>query len=101
MTKLEVFRRIYDLYSEAEDYINQVPSDLNTFFFENTYSNNREMIVDVLMRAYFTESENESVYWFLYEWHNNKDLTISIDDHEYKFNTIDDYIDYLKQYEGW
>ena len=100
MTKLEVFRKIYDLHDEGEKYYNEVPSDLACGLFDNRYSTNRDMTVDVLMRAYFTPSENEDVCWFLYEWYNNKSLTITIASEEFSFDTVDEYIVYLTR-RGW
>lgn len=101
MTKIEVFKKIFELHSKAEEYYETVPSDLSSIFFENEYSNNREMIVEVLMRAYFTETENASIGWFLYDWYSDRELFAVVDGQEYKFETIDDYIAYLTEYEGW
>ena len=101
MTKSELFKRIFELNAAGEEYCSKIPSEIRACFFDNPYATNREVVIDLLMKAYFTESEYESMNWFLYEWINNNNLSCFINGKEYKFSSIDEYISFLKEHENW
>lgn len=37
MTKIELFKKIYDNHCKTEKWIDSIPSDIRTAFYDNTY----------------------------------------------------------------
>lgn len=99
-TKLiEVVRQLKELDTVAQEYLDQVPTDLSVAVFDNTYVNSKGEAYDVLVHALFG-SMSADIFWFLYEWKpGSKDVQIILADGTYIFlETEEDYYKYLKDY---
>lgn len=94
---VDVVRKLKNYDDEKSKYIESIPSDISSAFFDNTYTNAQSMQVDCLMEALFGNMI-EDVCWFLYEFKAGKSSgphCILKDGTEYTFNTNEDYYDYL------
>jgi len=98
MSKEQLFREIYKLQQEADEYIDKLPSDIATSYVDNGYVNPQLLIQEKLMQAVFNE-HYESVCWFLYEW--KRGYEVGIGGIETKIYSIDEYIEWMKLNEGF
>lgn len=103
MTKSDVLRKIVQLHNEQNAYIDSIPNEFSSLIFDNEYTNCCGMMVDTLIDSYFG-NHAESISWFLYEWKpgfsagcvDEAGLKVTVD-----IDNIDDYITYMKEYEGF
>jgi len=100
MSKEQLFREIYKLYQEAEEYLNKLPDDIrySGYIFDNGCINPLMIMKDRLMEAAFGE-HYQSVEWFLYEWQPGYE--VGVDGVETKIHNIDEYIAWMKLNEGF
>jgi hypothetical protein len=87
---LEDFDRITnqlkESYIEREEYLDNIPSDINMIFCDNAYANSLGMDNDFLLRELFGEI-SDHVFWYMYEWNpghqiEDKGITYMINSHE-------------------
>jgi hypothetical protein len=79
-------------------YLDSIPPDINSVFFDNAYVNNLAMQRDVLIEELFGDMA-EDVFWFLYEFEAGKSPgphLILADGIKYTFVTDESYYEYLK-----
>lgn len=98
MRKSDIFRALYKSYVARGEYIDKVPGDIVVSVFDNKYVNLLQDDNSMMMSVLFGE-HTEAVEWFLYEWDESKIATIN--DKEYFFKDIEQYIDYMKANEGF
>lgn len=99
MNKERAFRELYRLSKLRDDYLDTVPSDLYPTVIDNKYVNIVVHERDMLLRLVFGD-QAESVEWFLYEWKPGYD--VGCDGVELRpINNIDEYIEYLREHEGF
>jgi hypothetical protein len=100
MKKEQLFRDIYKLQQEADEYIKKLPSDIKRsgIIFDNGYFVPQMIIKDKLMEAAFGE-HYQSVEWFLYEWEPG--FEVRFEDKGAKIYSIDEYIQWMKLNEGF
>lgn len=98
---IEDFERILRLLREErvklDQYINNisiVDSALADVVIENKYTEQLSNLYDKLFQELFGELYEE-VSWFLYEW--TAGFTVKVSDVTYTINSIEDYIEYIKQ----
>jgi hypothetical protein len=101
MSKIELFRKIYDNHCKTEKWIDSIPSDIRTAFYDNTYIETLQQQSDMLIKQIFSEEEIGDMEWFLYEWANGGDRIWRINGQEFGFENIDDYIEMLVEHRGW
>ena len=101
MNKIELLRELYKNHVEGEDWISSVPNEVSPAFFDNPYIHSMEKRNELLSSLIFTEAELGWVHWFMYDWHNSKDLTVFKCDIEFNFDDIEDFLKYLCLYENW
>lgn len=99
MNKERAFRELYRLSKKRDDYLNTVPSDLYPAVIDNVYVNIITHERDMLLRLVFGEHA-EAVEWFLYEWEPGYEVGTE-DALMRPINDIDEYIEYLRQHEGF
>lgn len=81
-----------------DEWLNSLPNDLHSAFFDNAYVNSICIQRDVLIEAAFGNCK-EDVFWFLYEFNICKTTgphIITQDGTEYTFNTDEDFYKYLE-----
>lgn len=98
MKKSEVFRKLVQLRTDADVFIDSIPSPINEAIFDNDYSNAQGLMIDMLSDAYFGKHA-ESVNWFLYEW--KPGYTVSIDGKETVIEYLDEYIEWMIENEDF
>lgn len=98
MKKSDVFRKLVKLRTDADVFMNSIPSPINDAIFDNDYSNSQGLMIDMLTDEYFGKHA-ESVYWFLYEW--KPGYTVSIDGKEKGINSLDEYIKWMIEHEDF
>lgn len=99
MNKEQVFRKIVKLQTDADAWLDTVPRDINSAFFDNDYVNNLRMMIDLLMDQCFDE-HSSWVEWFLHEW--KPGYEVGYDNTELvPINNIDDMINWLKAHGGF
>jgi len=101
MTKIKLFRKIYENHCKTEQWIDSIPSDIRTAFYDNLYIETLHGQNDMLIKQIFSEDEIIDMEWFLYEWSNRSDMTWRINGQEKGFENIDDYIEMLVEHRGW
>jgi hypothetical protein len=98
MTKEQLFRNMVALQTVANDYIKQIPTDIQDSFFDNGYVNTIRMMNDELIEVAFGE-HYPSVEWFLYEW--KPGYEVGYDGKFTVINNLDEYIEWMKLVEGF
>jgi hypothetical protein len=83
----------------ADDWMDKVPSEINSAFFDNPFVDALQHTKDLLLIALFDKPLLDEVNWFLYEWKAERDVslrTISFPDGcKYIINNLDDFVNYL------
>jgi hypothetical protein len=96
MSKKTLLKRIFIENQKADKWLDTVPPQINSMFFDNPYINSHQKVVDLCINHIFSENEEQTwAYWFLYDWGNNHSLTICIDDKEYSFGDADKLLDFM------
>lgn len=78
-----------------EVYINAIPEDIRSSFFDNEYANIDGLMIDYLSKLLLGDLY-EDVAWYLYEC-NSRCNKIWYDDREYLINSTEDYLNYAKR----
>lgn len=91
----EVVTQIRNIEDAKDRYMDSIPTDIRDAFFDNEYTNNQGLMFDVVFNALFGETLTEDVFWFLYEW--KPGYSVTVEDREYKIETIDEYFEYIKK----
>lgn len=79
-------------HKESHDWLEQLPRDIQSAFYENTYVNNILLDQDRLLK-FAVGDLYEDIQWFLYDW--KPGFEIQVNETEYIIETLDDYINYL------
>jgi hypothetical protein len=83
----------------ANEWMDKVPSEINSAFFDNPYVDSIQHANSILLTALFDKPLYDEVNWFLYEWKAEKDVslrTISFPDGcKYIINDLHDFVNYL------
>jgi hypothetical protein len=101
MHKLDIFREIYRLRREGDEWLDKIPKEVSSVFFENPYVDSLYRINDLLTKKVFTESEIEDMDWFLVDWFFSQDLAAVLNGKEVAIHSIDDYINLLINEGNW
>ena len=78
------------------EYLDQIPEDIQTSFFDNFYSNSQGRVADQLADMLFDEYA-EDVDWFLYECDYDKIAQIQVGDRVYHIDSMETYFEYARQ----
>lgn len=100
MTKAELFRNLVKLYATSDSWLNTVPREINSVFFDNPAMDAMYNANTMLIREYFGEHA-EAVEWFIYEWKPGYTVRAPESQDEIPINSIDEYVAYMKLYEGF
>lgn len=98
MNKKELFRELYKSKIDNDAYLETIPKDINTAFFDNKYVNNLEQDKANLIKLAFGEHWY-SIEWFLNEW--KPGYEVGMKDVFTKINDIDQYIQWMEENEGF
>jgi hypothetical protein len=98
LTKEKLFRELYKSSKERDAYIDAIPNDIKSAFFDNSYVNSALMDLDMLIYYVFGDFA-ESIFWFLNEWEPG--FEVSFNEETAIINNIDEYIVWLKNVEIW
>jgi len=97
MTKEDIFRKLYESELNRVAYIDSIPIDIRSGVFDNLYVNEYDRDHVMMLNHIFGDA-TDSITWFLYEWAPGWE--VGYHGIERKINTIDEYIDWLKNIEG-
>jgi len=100
MNREELFKYIYRQNIKMSDYLKTVPSDLSSSVFDNGYVECLYGMNEKLIDFAFDEYA-ESVKWFLYDWYPNAKAFPVGDEEGIEIKDIDQYIEFIKHYEGF
>ena len=95
---IDLVRKLKELDVTGDVYIQSIPRDINSAFFDNAYVNGLRLQKDMLMDLLFGEMV-EDVSWFLYDFEAGKSTgphCIAADGTEYFYHTDEDYYKYLE-----
>lgn len=95
MSKKTLLKRIFIENQKADKWIDTVPPQINSVFFDNPYIESHQKMVDLCVNHIFQDQEQEWAYWFLYDWGNNHSLALKIGGKEYTFDNADRLLDFL------
>lgn len=101
MTKIDIFRKLYENHKESKNWLDLIPSDISLAFFDNTYVSILQDQSNMLLKHIFTESELADIEWFLYEWSNDSELYVYVGRYKHRFSSVEYYIDFLIKHRGW
>lgn len=102
MKKTEFKKLVTELYrlnKEGKKWIDSIPYEISSGYFDNPYVSAIQQQVDVLMKTLFVGTLSDDVFWYLYDWKeggskSSKTITLTSGT-EFVINNIDDYCDYL------
>lgn len=95
MNKIELFKLIHSEFVKRNNYLDTIPNDIQTAFFDNVYTGSYSLMHDKFITEIFGDNA-ESVFWFLYEWQPGFEVCVGND--TTVINNIDDYIDWMTKY---
>ena len=98
MNKIKLFKHLYTNMQKRDAYLDTIPPDLNSAFFDNTYVNLLDEDNSIMAHMIFGE-HIESIMWFLYEW--KPGYEVGCDGVTEKIMDIDQYIDWMQRMEGF
>lgn len=98
MTKEDIFRKLYQSELRRTAYIDSIPTDLRGGVIDNQYVNDYSRDY-MMMLGHIFGDDTDSISWFLYEWKPGWEVGYHRGV-ERKINSIDEYIDWLKNVEG-
>ena len=100
MTKIELFRDIYKNHVRSQNWLDEVPREINQAFFDNPYVDNLNNTQTLLIRQCFGQWA-EAIEWFLYEWSPGMVCSPGPDLGDFLIYSIDQYIMYLQKWEDF
>jgi len=74
-------------------YIDSIPRDIVSAFFDNEYVNNIAITAENTLITLLGPDLYDEYTWFFWDW--KPGYTIEIQDHKYIINNIDDFMEYL------
>jgi hypothetical protein len=98
MNKEQLFRLMYESKQKEDAYIDSLPRDIAQAIFDNVYVNSIVSVQDKLARYVFGD-HMEAIWWFLYEW--KPGYEVGANGITRKINSIDEYIEWMKEQEGF
>lgn len=98
MNKEQIFRKLYEEQLRREEWLDKIPSNINSVFFDNEYVNSMSIANDMLIEKVFDEHA-ESIFWFLHEW--TPGAEVGYDGEYTKINGINQYILWMRNVEGF
>jgi hypothetical protein len=85
--------------AKADAWLDRVPQEINSVFFDNPYVDALQHTKELLLTTLFDKPLRDEVDWFLYEWSEEKDVSLRTitypNGSKYIINTLDDFVDYL------
>lgn len=82
---------------EQEKYLDGIPSDIQTAFFDNAYVAESELLVEHLLKLLVGEDLMSEIYWFMYDMPvTGGDITTK-DGKDYHVTSDVEFLDYIKQ----
>lgn len=101
MNKTELFRLLVEQHDFRGEFLHLFPKTFSVdFLFDNDYVDSLYKETAALTVAAFGDL-SEAVNWFIYEWQPGYKAYPNNDKEGIAINSFDEYIAYLKQYEGW
>lgn len=94
-TKKQIIEYIHKQDEEGGAWLDSVPMEIQSAFFDNPYVSSKAKIITVLLSHIFTEEERDWMDWLLLEWTYNPQLSIRIDAIEYRFESFETALDKL------
>lgn len=93
--KKALIKEIIKIGSKGDKWLDAVPSEISSAFFDNPYVESMSRTTDLLLSVIFTEEELGWVYWILYDWSDSRTegLSFVVDNTEYNPKTRDEAID--------
>jgi hypothetical protein len=95
----ELMLQLKNYEAKADAWLDTVPREINSVFFDNPYVDALHHTKDVLLSALFDKPLRDEVDWFLYEWAEDKDVSLRTISYPsgptYVINTLDDFVNYL------
>lgn len=101
MNKIEIFKIIYEHHKFGEEFLDSIPWQIRDGYFDNPYVESINAIKNHLLREVFTVDELFVIEWFLYDMMCRGGTVYSPDGEQFEIASFDEYIEYLKKYEGW
>ena len=98
MNKEKLFRKLVENNADRDAYFMSIPADISMAFIDNQYVNSLINERDIMLKMIFGD-HTYSVEWFLYEW--KPGMEVGFDGNMTAINNIDEYIDFMKTYEGF
>jgi hypothetical protein len=97
MFSVDTFRKVLEDNLECKkdniEYIDSIPKDIASVFFDNVYVNNIATSLDNTLETLLGVELFDEYTWFVWDW--KPGYTIEIQDHKYIINNIDDFMKYL------
>jgi hypothetical protein len=94
-----LIKRLVKEYHLGDTWLDTIPRDINSVFFDNPYVDSLHRTNTLLMQALFDDALLQEVQWFIYEWSDDKPAelrTITFPNgSKFVINNVDDFVDYL------
>jgi len=95
---IDVIKQLRHEQNVQDQWLNELPNELHSAFFDNDYVNSMGLQHDMLITSLFKDSA-EDVFWFLYDFKIGKTKgphIITADGVPYTFLKDEDFYDYLE-----
>jgi hypothetical protein len=96
---IDIVAKLKEYDIEQVAYLDSLPVDISSAFFDNKYTNALSAQRDLLIKALFGDM-SEDIEWFLYEFEAGKSPgphCILANGKAYTFKTNEDYYNYLEE----
>ena len=91
----EVVTKLIEYRNKENEYLDSIPSDIQSLIFDNEYTNSKEYEIELLISAWCDNKNiEEDVYWIIYEWRPG--FTVKINSKDYTIKSIDEFFVYMQ-----
>ena len=94
------FKKIIKFYITEHfnrySYIETLPIEIKEVIFDNEFTNNLEKVSDYLLEQIIQKDILEWIYWYCYEWDENNNNMININNISYSIQNVDDLLNMLE-----
>jgi hypothetical protein len=100
MKKSQIFKQLYSNMQKRDKFIDSLPSSFQEVVFDNDYSVLLSDDSHMLLQKVFGD-HTEAIMWFMYEWTPGMKSYPTKEHDGIAIHSIDEYVGYLKMYEGF
>lgn len=94
--KLQIIKRYIEEKETRDNWLDQLPADISSAFFDNAYVNSFGMFEEYLLKVYLGENLYNELMWYCYDMPAHE-VTITMGEKDYKITSAESFYKYLTE----